>query len=64
MKNIEFARTFLYICDYFGYCKGQTYYITKIKGGYVAQKGNDALHARTLKELSAQLTQHTPKVAA
>ena len=69
MKNIERAKTFLYICDYFGYCKGKKYYITRVNSSdsnYVAKQAyvpNDAIHAFTLKEMSAKLSAHTPKVS-
>lgn len=62
MKNIEFARDFIYVCDYKGYFHGKTYYIHKIKSGYVASRGyrdSERYNARTLKELSAQLSKVT-----
>lgn len=68
MKNIERAKGLLYYCDYYGYCKGRTYYINRTKnsdGNYVAQQDynrDDTLRAFTLKELSAKLSQHTPIV--
>jgi hypothetical protein len=58
MKNIEYARDFLYICDYKGYFHGKTYFIHKVKGGYVASRGyrdSEKFNARTLKDLSAVL---------
>jgi hypothetical protein len=58
MKNIEFARDFIKVCDYKGYFHNKTYYIHKIKGGYVASTGGincPRFTARTLKDLSTQL---------
>jgi hypothetical protein len=60
MKNIEFARDFIKVCDYKGYFHGRTYYIHKIKGGYVASTGGincPRFNARTLKDLSTQLAE-------
>lgn len=60
MKNIEFARDFIKVCDYNGYFHGKTYYIHKIKGGYVASTGGingTRFTARTLKDLSTQLSE-------
>jgi hypothetical protein len=59
MKNIEPARDFLKVCDYKGYFHGKTYYIDKIKGGYVASTGGiycPRFNARTLRDLSNKLT--------
>lgn len=60
MKNIERAKDFLFVCDYNGYFHGKTYYIHKIKGGYVASTGginSPRFTARTLKDLSTQLSE-------
>ena len=60
MKNIEFARDFIKVCDYKGYFHNKTYYIHKIKGGYVASTGGiycPRFTARTLKDLSTQLSE-------
>lgn len=58
MRNIEVAKSFLCICDYFGYFKGKTYYIHKLKKGYMASTGGiycTKFYAKTLKELSTTL---------
>lgn len=60
MKNIEYAKDFIFVCDYNGYFKGKTYFIHKIKGGYVASLGyrnSERINARTLKELSSKLSE-------
>lgn len=60
MKNIEFTRGATKVSDYEGYFHGKTYYIHKIKGGYVASVGginSPRFTARTLKDLSTQLSE-------
>jgi hypothetical protein len=62
MKNIEFARDFIKVCDYKGYFHGKTYYIDKTKQGYTASTGGtycEKFNARTLKDLSDQLLKVT-----
>jgi hypothetical protein len=62
MKNIEFARDFIKVCDYKGYFHGKTYYIDKTKQGYVATLrgcNGTQFNARTLKDLSNQLLKVT-----
>ena len=57
---IEFTRGATKVSDYCGYFYGKTYYINKIKGGYVASAGGincPRFTARTLKELSTQLAE-------
>jgi hypothetical protein len=62
MKNIEFARDYIYVCDYKGYFHGKTYYIHKTKQGYTASTGGiycEKISARTLKDLFTQLLKVT-----
>jgi hypothetical protein len=57
MVIIEKATDFLYVCDYNGYCNGQTYYITKVNRQYVAKQSDAKVQivASTLKNLSLKL---------
>jgi hypothetical protein len=62
MRNIEFARDFIKVCDYKGYFHGKTYYIDKTKQGYIASTGGiycPKFNARTLKDLSNILSEVT-----
>jgi hypothetical protein len=56
--NIERAKNFLYVCDFYGYANGNTYYITKKKtkdGLYHAEHGKDTFSTFTLDEMSEKL---------
>lgn len=55
MKNIQPAKDFIKVCDYMGYFNGKTYYIHKVKKGYMASTGGihcEKFYAHTLKALS------------